>query len=95
MPRSSFESDDASGSQSSIDNSHELHPVDVLVGRKVRSRRITLGMSEEELGSAIGVTAEQICLYEAGSKRIGARLLYEVSIALEYRPIIFFEDMQT
>lgn len=39
-------------------------PVDVHVGAKVRARRLELGMSQEKLGDAIGLTFQQVQKYE-------------------------------
>ena len=36
------------------------HPVDVHVGGRVRMRRTMLGMTQERLGQALGLTFQQI-----------------------------------
>lgn len=51
------------------------NPVDVHVGRRVRLRRTMLGMSQEQLGAAIGLTFQQVQKYERGANRIGASRL--------------------
>ena len=66
-------------------------PIDVHVGARVRLRRIMLGMSEEKLGEAIGVTFQQVQKYERGSNRIGAGRLLELARVLDV-PIFFFYD---
>jgi transcriptional regulator with XRE-family HTH domain len=78
-----------------LDTNIELNPVDVHVGSRVRLRRISAGISEEELRAALGVTAEQLRAYESGATRIGASLLYDVSKLLECLPKVFFEDMKS
>ncbi|HSR72932.1 MAG TPA: helix-turn-helix domain-containing protein, partial [Kiloniellales bacterium] len=40
------------------------NPVDVHVGARVRLRRTLLGMSQEKLGEAIGLTFQQVQKYE-------------------------------
>jgi DNA-binding XRE family transcriptional regulator len=70
-----------------------LEPTDVLVGTRVRLRRIATGMSEEELGGIIGVAVTRMVAYERGEKRIGAVLLYHISVALDCSPTFFFEEM--
>src|ERR1700723_2796939 len=72
----------------------EHNLVDVHVGSRVRSRRISAGISEQELRAALGLTAEQLRAYESGATRIGASLLYDVSKLLECLPKVFFEDMK-
>ena len=71
------------------------HPVDVPVGVRVRQRRTLLGMSQEKLGSAVGLTFQQIQKYERGANRIGASRLYEFSKVLDVPVSYFFEDMPT
>ena len=46
--------------------------VDVHVGGRVRQRRTMLGMSQEKLGEALGLTFQQVQKYERGANRIGA-----------------------
>jgi transcriptional regulator with XRE-family HTH domain len=67
------------------------HPVDVLVGRRVRLRRTLLGMSQEKLGDAIGLTFQQVQKYERGSNRIGSSRLWELSQVLDVPVGFFFE----
>ena len=69
------------------------HPVDVHVGARVRLRRTALGMSQEKLGDAIGLTFQQVQKYERGTNRIGASRLYELSRVLEVPVSFFFEEL--
>jgi transcriptional regulator with XRE-family HTH domain len=69
------------------------HPVDIHVGQKLRSKRVMIGMSQEELGQAVGVTFQQIQKYEKGLNRIGSSRLYEFSKILNVPVSYFFEDM--
>ncbi len=68
-------------------------PVDVHVGRRVRLRRTLMGMSQEKLGQAIGLTFQQIQKYERGANRIGASRLFELSRILDVPVSFFFDDM--
>lgn len=68
------------------------HPVDVHVGKKLRSRRTMLGMSQENLGDSVGVTFQQIQKYERGLNRIGSSRLYQFSCSLGVSVAHFFED---
>ena len=54
------------------------NPVDVHVGARVRLRRTLLGMSQEKLGEAIGLTFQQVQKYEKGTNRIGASRLQQI-----------------
>lgn len=69
------------------------NPVDVHVGARVRLRRTLLGMSQEKLGEAIGLTFQQVQKYERGANRIGASRLYDLSRVLDVPMGFFFEDM--
>lgn len=68
-------------------------PVDVHVGGRVRQRRTLLGMSQEELGEALGVTFQQVQKYERGSNRVSASRLFQISKILEAPINFFFDDM--
>jgi transcriptional regulator with XRE-family HTH domain len=68
-------------------------PVDVHVGGRVRVRRTLLGMSQEKLGAAVGLTFQQIQKYERGANRIGASRLFELSRVLDVPISFFFEGM--
>lgn len=67
------------------------HPVDVYVGNRLRARRVVLGMSQEAIGKAIGVTFQQIQKYERGINRMGASRLYEFGRLLNIPEQYFFE----
>ncbi|MQX35782.1 helix-turn-helix domain-containing protein [Roseospira navarrensis] len=69
------------------------NPVDVHVGARVRLRRTLLGMSQERLGEAIGLTFQQVQKYERGANRIGASRLWDLSRVLDVPMGYFFEDM--
>ena len=68
-------------------------PVDIHVGSRVRLRRTLLGMSQEKLGDAVGLTFQQIQKYERGANRIGASRLFELSRVLDVPVSFFFDDM--
>ena len=67
------------------------HPIDVHVGARVKLRRMLLGMSQEALGKALGLTFQQIQKYEKGANRIGASRIFELSKLLDV-PIQYFYD---
>jgi transcriptional regulator with XRE-family HTH domain len=56
---------------------------DVHVGSRVRLRRNMLGLSQEKLGDAIGLTFQQVQKYERGANRIGASRLHDLSRVLD------------
>lgn len=66
-------------------------PVDAFVRARVRARRLELGMSQEKLGDAIGLTFQQVHKYEKGSNRIGSSRIMQIAAALDVQPSYFFE----
>jgi transcriptional regulator with XRE-family HTH domain len=69
------------------------NPVDIHVGSRVRLRRTLLGLSQEKLAGAIGLTFQQVQKYERGANRIGASRLFELSRVLDVPVSFFFDDM--
>lgn len=67
------------------------NPIDRHVGSRVRMRRVLLGMSQEKLGEALGLTFQQVQKYEKGINRIGASRLQQISRTLDVPPAYFFE----
>jgi transcriptional regulator with XRE-family HTH domain len=80
------------GARQSVD---QPSPVDVHVGARVRLRRTLLGMSQEKLGNAVGLTFQQIQKYERGANRIGASRLFDLSCVLDVPVQFFFDDMES
>lgn len=68
-------------------------PVDISVGGRLRQRRTLLGMSQEKLGRAVGLTFQQIQKYERGVNRIGASRLLQLSRVLGVPIAYFFDDV--
>ena len=73
--------------------SDKPNPIDIHVGSRVRSRRTLLGMSQEKLGEAIGLTFQQVQKYERGANRVGASRLYDLSRVLDVPVSYFFDEM--
>jgi transcriptional regulator with XRE-family HTH domain len=83
----------ARGRRASSTGTGKPNPVDVHVGSRVRLRRTLLGMSQEKLGDAIGLTFQQVQKYERGANRIGASRLFDVARVLEVPVSFFFDEM--
>ena len=69
------------------------NPVDVHVGGRVRLRRTLSGMSQEQLGDALGLTFQQVQKYERGVNRIGSSRLFHLSQILDVPVSFFFDDI--
>ena len=68
--------------------------VDVHVGKRLKIRRSLLGLSQEKLAEAIGLTFQQIQKYERGLNRISAGRLFELSKILEVPIPYFYEGLR-
>ncbi len=64
-------------------------PIDKHVGSRVRMQRMLVGISQEKLGDALGLTFQQVQKYEKGTNRIGASRLHSIAGVLGV-PIDFF-----
>src|SRR3954469_14754826 len=65
--------------------------IDAHVGSRVRMRRMMLGMSQEKLGDALGLTFQQVQKYEKGTNRMGASRLQQAADILGVAVPFFFE----
>ncbi len=69
------------------------NPIDIHVGSRIRLRRTLMGMSQERLGEALGLTFQQVQKYERGVNRVGASRLYDLSRVLDVPISFFYDDM--
>jgi transcriptional regulator with XRE-family HTH domain len=67
------------------------NPIDIHVGSRLRMRRMMLGMSQEKLGEAFGLTFQQVQKYEKGANRMGASRLQQAAQILGVSVPFFFE----
>ena len=67
------------------------HPnaTDVHVGRRIRERRLFLGMNQTTLADALDLTFQQIQKYELGMNRVSVSRLSDIAIVLAV-PVSFF-----
>lgn len=74
-------------------DSRRVNAVDIHVGRRVRTARLTHRMSQTELAVAVGVTFQQIQKYEKGVNRIGTGRLHAIAKVLKMPVTFFFEGI--
>ncbi len=72
-----------------------LHPIDVEIGLRLKSLRVTNRKSQAALAAALGLSFQQIQKYEKGSNRITVRRLLEISDILGVCPGYFFEGLES
>ena len=53
--------------------------VDMHVGQRLRLRRTLLGLSQEQLGTELNITFQQVQKYERAANRISASRLWDMS----------------
>ncbi len=70
-----------------------ISPIDVHVGARLRQRRTLLGMTQTNLGNAIGLSFQQMQKYERGANRISASRLFALSRVLDVPVEYFFEEI--
>ncbi len=67
--------------------------INVHVGQRVRQRRWAVGMTLQQLGDRVGITAQQIMNIEVGTYEINASLIRDIAAALEVQGLFFFEGI--
>jgi transcriptional regulator with XRE-family HTH domain len=70
-----------------------INDIDLHVGRRIRRRRRLLGLTQQDVGKAVGCRFQQIQKYECGANRVTAARLYQISIALRVQATFFFEGL--
>jgi transcriptional regulator with XRE-family HTH domain len=74
----------------------KLDPLDILVGKRIRTQRLVRKMSQSELGKQLGITFQQIQKYESGVNRVGAGRLQTIAKIFDLPVSVFFgEDNAT
>lgn len=69
----------------------KLNAVDVHIGSRIRMRRMMLGMSQEKLGDALGLTFQQVQKYEKGTNGVRGSRMVAIASALKAPVSFFFE----
>jgi transcriptional regulator with XRE-family HTH domain len=70
-----------------------VDPVDLHVGARLRQRRNEVGLSQDQLGRATGLTFQQIQKYERGINRVSASKLFHLAKVLDVVPGFFFDGL--
>lgn len=70
-------------------------PVDVYVGARIRSRRLYIGMNQETLARALGLTFQQVQKYEGGANRVSASGLSRIAGVLGVPIAYFFSGLDS
>ena len=71
------------------------HPeIEVHVGQQIKLRRMLLGITQAQLASMIGVSFQQLHLFERGQSHLYASRLYEIAKALNIPIEFFFQGLK-
>jgi len=70
------------------------YDIDVHVGKRLRMRRTMMGLSQEAVAKAVGITFQQVQKYEKGSNAMNSRRLYEFSRFMNVPVAYFFESLE-
>jgi DNA-binding XRE family transcriptional regulator len=67
-----------------------INPSNLCVGTRLRIKRTSRGISQQELSDQLGTNRDDLNAYEAGAKRVSANLLLRIARLLDVRPDYFF-----
>lgn len=73
-----------------------LHPrneIEAHIGRRIRLRRMELGLSQEAVAGSLGVTFQQLHKYESGANGARGSRLLQLAKALKVAPDYFFDGL--
>jgi DNA-binding transcriptional regulator YiaG len=73
-----------------VDSTTRTSPVDIWIGGRVRIRRTSRGMNQQEFCKLLGIGRNDLAAFEAGLKRINASLLFRIAKSQDVRPDYFF-----
>jgi len=68
--------------------------VDECVGEQIRRRRTMMGLTQEQLATALDISYQQVQKYETGTNRVSAGRLYEISKLLDSDMSYFFDTIE-
>jgi DNA-binding XRE family transcriptional regulator len=76
-------------SQASVDANTRASSMDMFIGSRVRIRRTSRGMTQQDFSGLLDVDCDSLAAYEAGAERINAKLLFQIAKLLDVRPDYF------
>ena len=76
-------------------NARSTSSIDVHIGKRIKVRRVMIGMSQEKLGDKLGLTFQQVQKYEKGTNRVAAGRLQQVADILGVHIAFFYEGLSS
>jgi transcriptional regulator with XRE-family HTH domain len=77
-------------SEASVEAASRTSSIDMFIGSRVRIRRTSRGMTQQDLSELLDIDRDNLAAYEAGVERINAKLLFQIAKLLDVRPDYFF-----
>lgn len=71
-----------------------INEIDSYIGNRLKLRRVMIGLTQEKLAEALGITAQQVQKYENGINRMGGSRLLQASQILKIPVQYFFEGLE-
>jgi transcriptional regulator with XRE-family HTH domain len=68
--------------------------IDAHVGKRLRLRRTTMGLSQEAAAKAVGITFQQVQKYEKGANAMNSNRLYAFAQFMHVPVAYFFEGLE-
>src|SRR6478752_2242410 len=69
--------------------------IDSHVGKRLRLRRTMMGLSQEAIAKAVGITFQQVQKYEKGANAMNANRLFEFAQFMHVPVAYFFEGLES
>ena len=76
-----------------ISSSRKSKQVDIHVGKRLKQRRMILGLSQTELANRLGISFQQIQKYEKAADRLSVSRLADISNVLGINIMYFFNGL--
>ncbi len=70
-------------------------PEDIHIGQRIRQRRRSLQMTQEQVADKIGITFQQLQKYETAANRVSGSRLMDLAKALDVDPSYFFRGLDS
>jgi transcriptional regulator with XRE-family HTH domain len=67
--------------------------VDVHLGKRLRWRRKAMGLTQQDVGAALGIRFQQVQKYESAANRMSAAVLWKLSNLLDVDVRYFFDGL--
>jgi transcriptional regulator with XRE-family HTH domain len=77
-------------SEASVEATSRTSSIDMFIGSRVRIRRTSRGMTQQDLSKLLDIDRDNLAAYEAGVERVNAKIMFQIAKLLDVRPDYFF-----